>query len=104
MTYSLGDNLRRLRSIKNLTQKELSILTGVSISAISKIELNKSIPALSTLLKISTAVDVPMDYFLNIEDRSHQILTAYIYHRYIKKELSKDENRDLAVILNQTFN
>lgn len=54
---SLGENLRRLRLDKGLTQGELSQNSGVGLGQISKLERNKADPTLSTLYKLMAALD-----------------------------------------------
>lgn len=54
---SLGENLRRLRVDKGLTQGDLSNASGVGLGQISKLERNKADPTLSTLYKLMGALD-----------------------------------------------
>ncbi|WP_445818964.1 helix-turn-helix transcriptional regulator [Bacillus sp. FSL M8-0168] len=51
-----GEELRKKRKKKKLTQKELGKLVNVSDSYISKIELGNSIPSLKLLNKISVVL------------------------------------------------
>ena len=57
---TVGENIKRIRKQKRLTQKQLGELCNPSISAatIRKYELNILNPKLETLQKISTALDV----------------------------------------------
>ncbi|MDA3822962.1 MAG: ImmA/IrrE family metallo-endopeptidase [Bacteroidales bacterium] len=54
---TLSSNIKRYRSNKNLTQQELSELSGVSLPSIKNIERMKSIPRTNTLLDLSKALD-----------------------------------------------
>ena len=63
---SIGDNIRRIRIAKGLTQKQLSEKLEVSQSAVNQFELYDSDPKVSTLIKIANALEVPIvDFFDN---------------------------------------
>jgi DNA-binding NtrC family response regulator len=59
----VGGRLRERRSAAQLTLKQLANRTGLSVSLISQIELGKSAASMSTLHKLSTALQVKMTYF-----------------------------------------
>lgn len=53
----LAQNIRRLRTAKRLSQKALAEAAGLSVPAISKIELGKGEPRVRTLQAIARALD-----------------------------------------------
>lgn len=59
---SVGENIRRLRNEKGLTQKKLGSLCNptISESTIRKYELGILNPKIETLQKIAQALDVPI--------------------------------------------
>ncbi len=59
----VGKRLREKRSAEQLTLKQLANRTGLSVSLISQIELGKSAASMSTLHKLTTALQVRMTYF-----------------------------------------
>ena len=59
----VGRRLRERRSAGELTLKQPANRTGLSVSLISQIELGKSAASMSTLHKLSTALQVKMTYF-----------------------------------------
>ncbi len=59
----VGKRLREKRSGAKLTLKQLANRTGLSVSLISQIELGKSAASMSTMHKLSTALQVKMTYF-----------------------------------------
>lgn len=59
----VGQRLRERRSGAQLTLKQLANRTGLSVSLISQIELGKSAASMSTLHKLSTALQIRMTYF-----------------------------------------
>ncbi len=53
----IGDTIRTCRKEKELTLKQMSRRTGLSISLLSQIERAESSPSISSLYKISVALD-----------------------------------------------
>lgn len=53
---AIGENLKRLRRDKGMTQGDLSLQTGIRLNHISKIEKNDSDPKLSTMYKLINAL------------------------------------------------
>ena len=60
----VGRRLRALRSGRNLTLRDLSSASGVSINAISLIERGETSPTISTLHKLATALGVMIADFM----------------------------------------
>jgi transcriptional regulator with XRE-family HTH domain len=56
---NLGENLRAARTEKELTQEQVAERSGVQAGEISRIELGKRDPQLSTILKIAKALELP---------------------------------------------
>ena len=63
LNQAVGKRLREKRSGATLTLKQLANRTGLSVSLISQIELGKSAASMSTLHKLSTALQIKMTYF-----------------------------------------
>jgi len=63
LNQQVGGRLRERRKAEQLTLKQLANRTGLSVSLISQIELGKSAASMSTLHKLSTALQVRMTYF-----------------------------------------
>jgi len=60
----LGDNIRRIRLEKNLTQIELSKKLKVDRSYVSNVEQGKKNPTLTTIEKIANVLGVSTDELL----------------------------------------
>ena len=67
---AIGENLKRLRREKSLTQGELSKLTGIELNHISKMERNDSDPKLSTIYKLMRALNCTADALLMNEQNT----------------------------------
>jgi transcriptional regulator with XRE-family HTH domain len=62
-SFSLGDKLRQLRSERNISQRDLARLAGLSPNSISLIERNETSPSVATLQSLATALNIRMSYF-----------------------------------------
>lgn len=51
-------NLKKIREDKNISQKALSSISGVSQNYISEIEARKKVPSLEVLEKIANALEI----------------------------------------------
>jgi len=60
----LGDNIKRIRLEKDISQTEIARLLDVSRGFISSIESGKRNPTLSTITRIAKAIGVSTDELL----------------------------------------
>lgn len=60
----LGDNLKRIRTEKGLSQTDIAKSLGVSRGFVSNIENGKRNPTLSTITRLANAVGVTADELL----------------------------------------
>ena len=58
--YKLIEKFVEIRKEKNITQKELADITGVSQQAISRLELEKHIPKMDTFIKILDGLNLEL--------------------------------------------
>ena len=73
---SIGENIRRIRKDKKLTQKELGEkLEGISQQQIGQWENGIKIPKLETIQKIATALEIPMFDLINMDKYNNLIDT-----------------------------
>ena len=71
---SIGENIRRIRKDKKLTQKELGEkLEGISQQQIGQWENGIKIPKLETIQKIATALEIPMFDLINMDEYNNLI-------------------------------
>jgi transcriptional regulator with XRE-family HTH domain len=66
----LGATIQRLRKAYNMSLGDLSEHSGVAKSIISQIERNETNPTLSTVMKLSRALDTTVDEVLRSEMKS----------------------------------
>lgn len=60
----LGENLKRIRTKKGITQIEIAKDLGADRSFVSNIENGKTNPTLSTIANLAKALDVPVNELL----------------------------------------
>lgn len=58
---TVGENIKRIRKEKGITQKKLGELCGIAEPNIRKYELGKANPKIETLMKIAQALEVPIN-------------------------------------------
>ena len=71
-----GKAIRIIRSIAGLQQKQLAKIAGVDASLISLIEKGKRKPGLSTVEKITNALQVPQHLFTLLAAESEDLKTS----------------------------
>ena len=68
MDKLIGNRISQARNLRNLTQENLSELTGLSVSAISRIETGHNSTSLKTLSKICNVLDITLGQLLGIDE------------------------------------
>ncbi|HPQ99699.1 MAG TPA: helix-turn-helix transcriptional regulator [Saprospiraceae bacterium] len=61
---NIGQKIRQVRISRGLTQEKLAEGTGLSIRTIQRLEAGSNLPYGDTLIRLSGALDVPLDYFM----------------------------------------
>lgn len=86
-TSSLGDRIRKLRTEKELEQKELAQILQVHKGTVSNWENNKRIPDSEMLIKIANYFSVTTDYLLGNTNNRNEINIDPIYRKKLKEIL-----------------
>ena len=74
----LGDQIKRLRINKNLTQAQLAIKLGVTEHAIKNWENNKRTPSVDILKRIAEFFSCTTDYLLELKQGTNFIETTHL--------------------------
>ncbi|MBU3129593.1 helix-turn-helix domain-containing protein [Clostridium tagluense] len=90
MLTEIAGKIRNLRKEKDLTLKDLSIKTGLSVSFLSQVENGYSSLAITSLKKIAEALNVPMNYFFKPPE-IHNFLVKAQEEKAFKIEGSNSE-------------
>lgn len=80
-TMDVGHQLRELRTERGLSMRALARLSGLSTNALSMIERGKTSPSVSTLYKLSEALEVPITAFFRTEPPRQAIVFRKSYNR-----------------------
>lgn len=67
---NLGENLKKLRKERNLSQEQLAEMLNVSRQAISKWESNKTYPDIENLVLLRNLFNVSLDYLIVNENKT----------------------------------
>jgi transcriptional regulator with XRE-family HTH domain len=91
-----GNILKKLRKDKNLTQKQLGELVGVTDSAIRLFETNKRTPAFKTLKNLAEVLEVTIEFLATgegEEDSKANSVVTKIIDRLIENGVITDSNK-----------
>lgn len=69
----LGNNLKKLRKSRNLSQIALQMQTGIDQALISKFESGERIPTTDTLVVLADFFGTNIDYLLDRTDNPNKI-------------------------------
>jgi len=103
---NIGERIKRLRHMRNLTLQDVANFTGFSKALISQIENNVVTPPITTLAKIAKVLNVKMVYFFeeDLDFKEYYLVKkndrkiAYregAKHGYIYEELAHIKNNDI---------
>ena len=103
---TIGENIRKIRKEKGLTQKALGKLCGINEANIRKYEINSNItPQLKTIEKIATALEVKVadlmgisDYLDEVEKEIHETTSFKDYLGILGYEIHESPYDDKWVI------
>ena len=68
---SIGKKVLQLRLQSKMTQQEISALTGLAVSYLSRLENERITPSIRTLTRISNAFGIPVTHLLQNEPEHH---------------------------------
>lgn len=84
--YNLGERLRYLRELRNLTQKQLAALADISQATIAHIEKSTKDPSVETLRKLAEAMDVHVATLFSTND-------VYVFDlKRLRRKYTKADN------------
>jgi transcriptional regulator with XRE-family HTH domain len=81
LTIDVGGRLRQLRQERGKSMRALARASGLSTNALSMIERGRTSPSVSTLYKISDALEVPITAFFRLEPPRQDIVFRKISER-----------------------
>ena len=90
MEMTIGANIKRLRSEKNITQEQLSVAMNVTCAAVSKWERGETYPDITLLQPLAYFFGVTLDELMGYDQEKIQaeideVITLYRKHRNSNK-------------------
>ncbi len=104
MNMELGRRIKDRRKELDLTQRRLALLVGVSFQCVSKWEADESLPDIPSLIRLSDALNVSLDYLLrgkefSQEDHAAEKEILLHYESHIKPDhLTKRDAKKLMLL------
>ena len=100
---NLGQRVRQLRAERGFTQNQLAELSGLSHSALSKIENNQLSPTFESILKIVEGLNIDVsDLLTSIKNETPR--TRQVFTRKGKGEIHETENYKYETLCNGIIN
>lgn len=93
LTMSIGQNIRKVRELKNLTQSYIARQLGISVAAYSRIERNKTSISLQRLQQIATVLGTDTATILNFNEQEVLVPSAGIQALVSEIRLLREEIR-----------
>jgi transcriptional regulator with XRE-family HTH domain len=76
---NIGKLIKDKRTEKNLSQRKLAELCGMSYSHICRLEKGENVPTIDTLTKIAGALEIPLnDFSIDSNGKPGKLLEQYI--------------------------
>lgn len=92
---TVGENIKKIRKEKKISQKQLGVLCGMSESQIGQYENGYRSPKFETVLKIANALDISYFELLDISETTKesniQKITLNVEIKNIDEETKKAE-------------
>lgn len=102
MIINIGDNLKRLRLQKGLTQEQLAEILGVSAQAVSRWENNTSYPDITLLPGLAIFYNTSVDAIVGMDDiRKEETLRKI--HGEINELVTKSQATEAIVLIRDSL-
>ena len=100
---NLGTVIRAARRAKDLTQEELAGILGVTISAVSQWEQGKTMPDISLVPAICSALDLTADALFGIDLRNKEDRIEEVIAQIERMEDRNESPRDALALLEEAL-
>ena len=99
MEITIGTNIKRLRTARNITQEQLSAAMNVTCAAVSKWERGETYPDISLLQPLAYFFGVTLDELMGYDQKKIQAEIDDVIELY-KKHRGYDYNKAREIIVN----
>ena len=91
MEIKVGENIKRLRKVKGVTQEQIAEVLGISVTAVSKWERNETYPDITLLFPLAHYFGVTLDELMGYDEEKVQAEIRKLLEEYRKIWLTKPE-------------
>lgn len=95
----IAENIKRLRKLKNLSQKQVSLEVGIPQGQYSLVENGKVMPTIPTLEKIADVFEVSISEFFATNDQDDTVNLPLLEKIKIIDTLDSDEKDALLTLI-----
>ncbi len=74
MEMTIGANIKRLRTAKNITQEQLSVAMNVTCAAVSKWERGETYPDITLLQPLAYFFEVTLDELMGYDQKKFRLI------------------------------
>ena len=104
----IKDRIKKYREAKGISQAELALISGISVSNISKYETGNRVPKTDYLIKIADALNVPLSALTSSRDLGEQafenLLTELNYsYQVVIDSIYGDSEEDIIDFTDNSF-
>ena len=82
MKIKIGENIKRLRKAKNVTQEQIAEVLGISVTAVSKWERCETYPDITLLFPLAHYFEVTLDELMGYDEERIQAEIQVILEEY----------------------
>ncbi len=104
MLDKFATRLKTARETKNISQRKLGVILGLSDKAISAYESGRTFPPLDTLTKIAKELGRPVSYFLDENTQEASLISRIDKLSFDLKDFSKELEKVREGLINSTKN
>ena len=95
----ISANIKRIRKIKNLSQKQVALEIGITQAQYSVIESGKTVPTIPTLQKISKVLEVDLYALIKEPNQEDEINLPLLEKVKLLNTLEEEEKKHIFGII-----
>jgi transcriptional regulator with XRE-family HTH domain len=95
----ISANIKRIRKIKNISQKQIALELGMAQAQYSIIESGKTIPTIPTLQKIADILEVDIIELIKNPGKEEEINLSLLEKVKLLDTLEEEEKRNILGII-----
>ncbi len=98
MEIKIGENIKRLRKAKSVTQEQIAEVLGVSVTAVSKWERGETYPDISLLFPLAHYFEVTLDELMGYDEEKVQVEIKATLEEYRSLWMTEPEKARKVIV------